>query len=460
MINNTVGSFCRVLDISSTDKGLSYIPIKSLSMVNGMYGITSCIRTYNIPLFLIVSNILKPAGKANHYTRMERDTIENDESLVYILLALIIVRTTGRPILFSMFSDFLERNKHDCPLQTKNVNSIIHKFELPCTKSKFILFLKFLDEISDKDSTIKTYVSVLYEGCLLSCSNGTIHGYRLFLLNACSAVLQWIGEKTFSDIFVENGMQYSICVKLLRDILLKHGNNGEIGTTPDQKERQLFLAALIIADLDELFIDAINQTTESLSVYGGPYLKYGLSFFYGSKSTSKSENDTRLHEIHKMFTKSLLKLSKPVLAAMGLEKNGDKLLISINKRSFSPVDTEHILCKLVIPTRLTGCGYLGTNRIKLHLRHYEYPLGLKTEQLNVFAEVAKRSLISFFHEDTIKAISSVSKNTRFPISDQWCEDKSWNNAVMQLLKKFPKHPIFDLFKKLGLSEHLEYIEDS
>lgn len=459
MINNTVGSFCRVLDISSTDKGLAYIPIKSLSMVNGMYGITSCIRTYNIPLFLIVSNILEPAEKANHYTRMERDTIKNHESLVYILLALIIVRTTGRPILFSLFSDFLERNKHDCPLQTKNVHSIIHKFELPYTKEKFVLFLEFLEEISDEESTIKTYVSVLYEGCLLSCSNGTIHGYRLFLLDACTALLQWIREETFRNIFVGNGMQYPSCVTSLRDILLTHGNNGEIGTTRDQKEKHLFLAALIIADLDELYIDAINQTAEPLSVYGGPYLKYGLNFFYSVKSTSKSETNKRLHEIHMRFTKSLLELSKPVLAAMGLEKNGNKLLVSINKRPFSPIDTEHILCKLVIPTRLTGCGYLGTSQIKLHFRHYEYPLGLKTEQLNVFSEVAKRSLVSFFHEDTIKAISTVSKNTRFPISEQWCEDKSWNNAVIQLLKTFPKHPIFDLFKQLGLSEHLECIEE-
>ena len=145
MISNSVGSFCRVLDISSTVNGLAYIPIKSLSMVNGMYGIPSCIRTYNIPLFLILSNILIPAENTPHYIRMERQTITNDSSLVYMFLALIIVRTTGKPILFSLFNEFIEEKKKESPLQSKqNVHLKKHKFALPSTEDDFILFLEFL----------------------------------------------------------------------------------------------------------------------------------------------------------------------------------------------------------------------------------------------------------------------------------------------------------------------------
>jgi len=456
MINNSVGSFCRVLNISYTGDGLSYIPIKSLSMVNGMYGITSCIRTYNIPMFLIVSNILKPAGNTSHYTRMDRQTIKNDDSLVYMFLALIIVRTTGKPILFSLFNDFVEEKKKDSPLQSKpDVHSIVHKFVLPYTGETFLLFLEFLEEISNEESTIKTYVSVLYDGCLLSCSKGTIRAYRLFLINTRNALYEWITKETSGKFFVREGMEYDFCVVSLCGILLKHGNNGETGSTQDQKQKHRFLAALIIADFDELYIDAISSTAKPSIVYGGPYLKYGLDFFYNDSSTSIGVINKRLDEIHKRFTDSLLQLSKPVLAAMGLEKNNNTLLVSINKRPFSCVDTEHILCKLVIPTRLTGCGYLGTKKIKLHLRHYEFPLGLETEQLHLFSGVAKHSLRSFFHKDTIKATSRVSQNTRFPISNQWCEDKSWKNAVINLLTKFPEHPIFRLFEELNLSLHLE-----
>jgi hypothetical protein len=411
MARISLASFARMKDYSVNPDGVSYLPLLEVGMVNGIYPIPNVSRCYHIPTMIIITALGMEEKSTGRFVRRSISSIKTLDEMVYIMMATLVVRTTGGTLLFQLFHQYLQ-----------NADSIIcHEFELPSTRGKWVHFKRFmLEKIMRGAHGMERYVTVLYDRSLCDAAYGTVQEYVSFL-EAMRDDLHSFMKKGW-----KKGFNYSELVPKLSNFIGKNGyNQRKIGT----KERKdcNFVGHQIACDMNELFHDIILYDCEKDKISFGSYGQKGLEMIVG-KTTLKTANKELIALTQKIL--GVLKQNKHVylLDMLGLYMKEGIVVSKINDAPVWEADVESWLCKLVITNQKTGGAFCGSSKLWLNNRRYEFPLGNAPLRFEPFYKIAEEALYGLFSNRIAFGKLPVSSHFRYVSTDVWDEDISWKQS--------------------------------
>ena len=134
------------------DGNVGYVRKEAIGWVHGMYPIPPPFRMYDVITSLVITTL----GTKNNtpdfcFPRRNRNLI-NKNRFIHILMAIIILRTTGRTHLFFHFATYIGSDNN---------------IELPDTHQKIIYFKKMMIELSTEEGTMSTFIGVFYKQSLM-----------------------------------------------------------------------------------------------------------------------------------------------------------------------------------------------------------------------------------------------------------------------------------------------------
>jgi hypothetical protein len=172
MARVSLASFAQMKQYSVTPNGVSYLPLLEVGMVNGIYPIPNVSRCYHIPVMMIITALGKKDKLTGRYERRSISSTETIDKMLYIMMAIIVVRTTEGTLLFQLFHQYLEEE-----------DSICDEFKLPSTRDKWVFFTRFmLEKIKRGAHGMEGYITVLYDRSLCDAAYGTVQEYVSFLI--------------------------------------------------------------------------------------------------------------------------------------------------------------------------------------------------------------------------------------------------------------------------------------
>jgi len=150
-IRASVSSFGRLLRLNVDEKNkISFLPIVNIGMVHGVYSIPSPCRTYQLPTAMIISCCGQKQKNGTNYRLKEREDLKTTSDFCYLIMAIIVVRTSGNPLLFKQFADYVNAS-----ISTDKQVSSKTSIMLPNTKNLFREFILFLEEGEGKGQAAK-----------------------------------------------------------------------------------------------------------------------------------------------------------------------------------------------------------------------------------------------------------------------------------------------------------------
>jgi hypothetical protein len=294
MARVSLASFARMKQYSVNPNGVSYLPLLEVGMVNGIYPIPNVSRCYHIPTMMIITALGTVDKSTGRYARRSISSIKTTDEMLFIIMAIIVVRTTGGTLLFQLFHQYLE-----------DKDIICDKFDLPSTKDKWDSFTGFmLKKIKRGAHGMERYVTVLYDRSLCDAAYGTVHEYVSFL-EAMKRDLRSLLMKC-GGMDRQKSFNYSKLVLQLSNLIETNGyNQRTIGIS--EKKHCKFVGHQIACDMNELFHDALHSNIKKNKIHFGSYGQKGLDMIVGPTTLKNANN-------------KLVSLTKTILTALNKKK--------------------------------------------------------------------------------------------------------------------------------------------
>ena len=407
----SLASFARMKQYSVNPNGVSYLPLLEVGMVNGTYPIPNVSRCYHIPTMMIITELGVKDQSTGRYVRRSISSIKQPDEMLFIMMAIMVVRTTGGTLLFQLFHQYY-----------KGEDIICDEFDLPSTSCKWDAFMRFmLEKIKRGAHGMERFVTVLYDRSLCDAAYGTVQEYVSFLEAVKRDLRSYLME--CRNIGKQNGFNYTDLVLLLSNLLESNGyNQRKIGAT--EKKHCKFVGHQIACDMNELFHDAIHYDKKKNKIHFGSYGQKGLDMIVGS-TTVKNASDKLVTLTKKILTALTQKKNQYLLDTLGLYLKNGIVVSKINDAPVWEADVESWLCKLVITSQKTGGAFCGSSKLCLNNRKYEFPLSNAPEQFEPFYHIAEEALYGLFSNRRDFGLLPVSSHFRYVSTEVWDEDENW-----------------------------------
>jgi hypothetical protein len=342
---------------------VGYVRELRIGWVHGMYAIPHPIRSYNVTTTLLISTLSKQVGSC--YPVRNRSVVNTKEELVDVLLAIIVVTTTGRLAVFQNYGKFLGAKIQPC---------------VPDTHSKLNDFIKFMKLKSGDEGRMCDYIGVLYSRSLMNKCTGTVKEYITFLKDCREKLISLFDESEFNK-WISSEHSYNYYKWKIGNIFESVGSNG---TTKNGKPH--FISHIVVSHLDEIFI---NTSVEEMDV------ELGYNGAHGPYLIDCGEEAKNNRERWKVFAEFILDIiqtaSTEELDVWGLERVKNLVVVKINQRPIGLIDVECISCKLVATDERTNGSRLISMTPNLY-QVYEWPQRIEfdtlTANLNGIATIA------------------------------------------------------------------------
>ena len=361
----TAASWHRLLQNNVYDNNkVGYVKELRVGWVHGMYAIPNPIRSYNVTTALLISTLSKQVG--NCYPVRKRSTVSTKEKLVDVLMAIIVVTTTGRLAVFQNYG-----------------NNFGAQVSVPDTLSKFNNFIEFMRMKSSDEGRMCDYIGVLYSRSLMNKCTGTVKEYITFLKDCREKLIALFDEDEFNK-WVSSEHSYNYYKREIGDIFESVGSNG---TTKNGKPH--FISHIVVSHMDEIFI---NDSDEEMNV------ELGYNGALGPYLIDCGEEANNIRDRWNVFAKFILNIIETActeeLDVWGLERVNNLVVVKINQRPISLIDVECISCKLVATDERTNGSRLISMTPNLY-QVYEWPqrivLGVLTTILANIGTIATGS---------------------------------------------------------------------
>ena len=345
------------------NNNVGYVKELRIGWVHGMYAIPNPFRSYNVTTTLIISTL--GVHVDNCYPIRKRSTIKSKELLLDVIMAIVVVTTTGRLAVFQDFAKFLGAKMEAC---------------VPDTSNKLEEFFKFMRLKSGDEGRMCDYIGVLYQRSLMNKCTGTVKEYVTFLKDCRERLKQLFDGDEFTS-WVNSVHSYNYYKERIGNVFASVGSNG---TT--KNGRPHFISHIVVSHLDEIFI---NDSVEEIDVelgYNGAHGPYLIDFGEATKNNRDRWN---------VFAKFILDIIETActeeLDVWGLERVNNLVVVKINQRPIGLIDVECISCKLVATDERTNGSRLISMTPNLY-QVYEWPqridLGLLTTILAGIGQIA------------------------------------------------------------------------
>ena len=397
------------------DGNVCYVRKEGIGWVHGMYPLPPPFRMYDVITSLVITTMgVKDNSKGGTYfPRRKRNTIDRDK-FIGTLMAIIILRTTGRVHLF-----------HQLAVSLGSKRTV----ELPDTEHKLLFFKRMLVKLSTKDGTMSTFIGVFYKQSLMQRCRGKVKSYITFLDDCRDLVVQMFDKKEYSS--WQNSLEPANYYKTkLGCIFTKSGWD----TIPDGQNKELFMAHLCIEDLSELYFDENQCDDTYISGYNGlnAALVVDLSSYRQIHSTN-SDDSEKMYV--KFFYDMINELSKNELVVCGLKRIDDCVVAILNER---PVQTlcfvENGSCKLTATEYRTSGAMLVSERPQIH-RYYECPQKIDIPNSDIFNSIAQNAIDTFESKQEFRNMD-ISERYCFPdeklLWKRFCNSRTPKNLTNNL----------------------------
>jgi hypothetical protein len=380
-----------------------------------MYAIPNPIRSYNVTTALLISTLSEKVG--NCYPVRKRSVVKTKEELVDVLVAIIVVTTTGRLAVFQNFGIFLGEKI---------------KPSLPDTHSKLNDFIKFMKLKSGYEGRMCDYIGVLYSRSLMNKCTGTVKEYITFLKDCREKLISMFDEDEFNK-WVSSDHSYNYYKTKIGDIFESVGSNGT-----SKNGRPRFISHIVVSHMDEIFINTSSEVIDVELGYNGAHGPYLID----CGEEAKNNNDR--WNIFSTFILDIIESAcTEELDVWGLERVNNLVVVKINRRPISLIDVECISCKLVATDERTNGSRLISMTPNLY-QVYEWPqridfgsftttlVGIATNAVHTFStnEMFKSLNINErykFREECIKWTNYVSLPGKDDINNCTTAAKKGNN---------------------------------
>lgn len=134
----------------------------------------------------------------------------------------------------------------------------------------------------------------------------------------------------------------------------------ECFSVPSDNNGLKFLVSQILADLEEIYNGLFPPLDES-------ECQSTIWYGFGGATGLKICGHGSIYSYYEAFLKTLLETSDDHLSCLGLNRHNDTITVALYGRPFSPVDAEHILCKIYLmlasrsPSRLQNLPWPSSN---------------------------------------------------------------------------------------------------
>ena len=396
MVHSVAASAARFLGLSLRDRNkVGFLPIESMTMVNGTYGVPSCFLPHQIHCWLLMECVgarrepPKAAsggkGRNRSFNRMERSSFSTMDELLYLLMSSIVVRTTNCPELLFWFARHMHSQK---------------QIELPLCQKKFDMFVEFLEEGVEANTGMALFTRVLQSKCNVGACTGTVQEYACFLKGCRDDLKVWLDDSVGIDRFIGFGLRCGESVEKMLGVLVEHGfvHGKEIDGAMMKKLK--FMASGIVCEMNEVMVDAVVVSEKSDELAVGPYCEQGLSLLSFDCMGNGDSVGERLKKVTRKIVSFLMELDEDVLEALALEKDKDGhglpcIVLDMNGRMIWELDSENILCKIVVVAQRKGGSHAGSITIQMHRRPYEWPNTTCNVEGSALWEVARNVLSAY-----------------------------------------------------------------
>jgi len=420
MARISLASFARMRHYSVNPNGVSYLPLLEVGMVNGIYPIPNVSRCYHIPTMMIITALGVEDKSTGRFVRRSISSTRTTDEMLFIMMAIIVVRTTGGTLLFQLFHQYLE-----------DEDIICDKFDLPSTREKWGSFITFmLEKIKRGAHGMERYVTVLYDRSLCDAAYGTVQEYVSFLKDIKHDLCSHLMKRGGTD--KQKCFNYGELVLLLSNLLEKNGYNQRKIGKPEKKHCR-FVGHQIACDMNELFHDAIHYDSKKNKIHFGSYGQKGLDMIVGT-TTLKNAHD-KLVTLTKTILTALKKKKGYLLDTLGLYIKNGIVVSKINDAPVWEADVESWLCKMVITNQKTGGAFCGSSKLCLNNRKYEFPLSNAPLRFEPFYKIAEEALSGLFSNRDDFGQQPVSPHFRYLSTEVWDEDENWNVSCKEGLAR-------------------------
>jgi len=331
-----------------------------------MYAIPNPIRSYNVTTALLISTLSVKVG--NCYPIRKRSAVNTKEEFVGVLMAIIVVTTTGRLAIFQNYGKFVGEGTRP---------------SVPDTHSKLNDFIKFMKLKSGNEGRMCDYIGVLYSRSLMNKCTGTVKEYITFLKDCRAKLISLFDEDEFNK-WVSSEHSYNYYKSKIGDIFESVGSNGTA-----KNGRPHFISHIVVSHLDEIFINNCEEEIDVELGYNGAHGPYLIDCGVETKNNRDRWN---------VFAKFILDIIETActeeLDVWGLERVKNLVVVKINLRPIGLIDVECISCKLVATDERTNGSRLISMTPNLY-QVYEWPqrieFGSLTTALNGIATNAVRT---------------------------------------------------------------------
>jgi hypothetical protein len=392
----TAASWHRLLQNNVYENNkVGYVKELRIGWVHGMYAIPNPIRSYNVTTALLISTLSEQVG--NCYPVRKRSTVTTKEELVDVLMAIIVVTTTGRLAVFQNYAKFLD---------AETVASV------PDTHSKLDDFIKFMKLKSGDKGRICDYIGVLYSRSLMNKCTGTVKEYITFMKDCREKLIALFDLDEFNK-WVSSEHSYNYYKCKIGDIFESVGSNGTA-----KNGRPHFISHIVVSHIDEIFINTSNEDMDIELGYNGAHGPYLIDCGEETKNNLDRWN---------VFAKFILDIIESActeeLDVWGLERVNDLVVVKINRRPISLIDVECISCKLVATDERTNGSRLISMSPNLY-QVYEWPQKIEFGSLTtILAGIATNAAHTFSKSEVFE---SMDINERYKFRE---ETFKWTNYV-------------------------------
>jgi hypothetical protein len=360
-----------------------------------MYAIPNPIRSYNVTTALLISTLSEQVG--NCYPVRKRSVVKTKEELVDVLVAIIVVTTTGRLAVFQNYGNFLGG---------KNKPSV------PDTHSKVYDFIKFMKLKSGYEGRMCDYIGVLYSRSLMNKCTGTVKEFITFLKDCREKLISMFDKDEFNK-WVSSDHSYNYYKSKIGDIFKSVGSNGT-----SKNGRPHFISHIVVSHMDEIFINTSVEEIDVVLGYNGAHGPYLVDC--GEEAKNK-------HDRWNIFATFVLDIIESActeeLDVWGLERVNNLVVVKINHRPIGLIDVECISCKLVATDERSNGSRLISMTPNLY-QVYEWPQRIEFGSLTTtLAGIATNAVRAF---STNKLFKSMDINERFKFRE---ESIKWTNYV-------------------------------
>lgn len=286
-------------------------------------------------------------GGGNLRVKYKKDI--HHDLLLDTLLRSLILRFTGRLSRFRLYA--IHKNKQ-CLLPSLS------------DMDDFLDFMKSTVPIQSNTGSLGQWMSRQHKGSIPKTTQNYM-GFKLFINNVRLHLRTTLSKMLQSNGTGEEHGERRAAIKELEKMLLLCANNDHTG-------QLLFMAQLVVADVEELFDDPFGKVTTKGTVagHGGKEGHTMLKNAGGSKKLEDAINDI-IHHVCNV-------LSDNELMILGYEKDKTNNVVNkVNRRPFNATCAEHTLCKLWMIAKLTLAHYNSRypNPTKPHCHPVKMPNG-------------------------------------------------------------------------------------